>query len=97
MGTFTLTKEQIDAHREARRAKQAIALGERHVELAGFTGPRLVTLMDALMQAKEADALASKPKLVATYSWLQTVKGLAVAGQTVFPPCPHSFEEVIAE
>jgi hypothetical protein len=75
----------------------AIALGEQHVEAAGLTGPRLVTLMDLLMQTREANALSAKPKLVALYTWLQTVKGMAVAGQTTFPPIPHTFEEVISE
>jgi len=74
-----------------------IALGEAWVRGAGLTAARLVTLMDLLLQTKEADALASKPKLTALYTWLQTVKAMAVAGQTAFPPAPHTFEEVVSE
>jgi len=74
-----------------------IQLGERHVSAAGLSGPRLVTLMDLLLQVKEANSLASKPKLVALYTWLQTVKGLALAGQVAFPAAPHTFEEVVSE
>lgn len=74
-----------------------VAAGEAHVAEAGLTASRLVTLFDALMEAKQADALATKPKLVALYTWLKTVKSMAVAGMTSFPPAPHTFEEVVAE
>jgi hypothetical protein len=77
--------------------EQKIQVGEQHVAKAGLTGARLVTLMDLLLQVKEANALASKPKLVALYTWLQTVKAMAIAGQTAFPPAPHTFEEVVSE
>jgi hypothetical protein len=77
--------------------EQKIAAGERHVAAAGLTGERLVTLMDILLQTKEANALARKPKLVALYTWLQTVKGMAIAGIVQFPPAPHTFEEVVSE
>ena len=77
--------------------EQKIAMGERHVAAAGFTGARLVTLMDMMLQAKEAGTLASKPKLVALYTWLQTIKGIAVAGGAGFPNAPYTFEETIAE
>jgi hypothetical protein len=77
--------------------EQKIQVGEQHVAKAGLTGARLVTLMDLLLQVKEADALASKPKLVALYTWLQTVKGMAIAGSVQFPPAPHTFEEVVSE
>jgi hypothetical protein len=77
--------------------EECIALGEQHVQNAGLTGARLVTLMDLLLQTKEANALASKPKLVALYTWLQTVKGMAIAGSVSFPPAPHTFEEVVSE
>lgn len=76
---------------------QKIAAGERAVAAAGFSSARLVTLMDMLLTAKEADALASKPKLVALYTWLQTVKQTALAGSVAFPPAPHTFEEVVSE
>lgn len=76
---------------------EKIALGEQAVANAGLTAARLVTLFDLLLQTKEADAIASKPKLVALYAWLQTVKGMAIAGQTAFPPAPYTFEEVVSE
>ena len=74
-----------------------IALGEAHVDKAGLTGSRMVTLMDLLLRIKEANALESKPKLVALYTWLQTVKAMAIAGATEFPAAPHTFEEVVSE
>lgn len=77
--------------------EEKIRYGEQFVEQAGFSAARLVTLMDLLLQTKEANALGSKPKLVALYTWLQTVKGMAIAGQTAFPPAPHTFEEVVSE
>jgi len=78
-------------------APDPIPLGEAWVRAAGLSAARLVTLMDLLLQTKEADALASKPKLTALYTWLQTVKGMAIAGSVAFPPAPHTFEEVISE
>jgi hypothetical protein len=75
----------------------AIALGEQHVEASGFSAARLVTLFDLLLQAKEAGTLESKPRLVALYTWLQTVKAAAIAGGTEFPAPPFSFEEVVSE
>ncbi len=77
--------------------ERSIKAGEAAVERAGFTASRLVTCMDLLLQTKEANALASKPKLVALYTWLQTVKGMAIAGSVSFPPAPHTFEEVVSE
>jgi hypothetical protein len=29
--------------------------------------------------------------------WLQTVKGMAIAGSVQFPPAPFTFEEVVSE
>lgn len=74
-----------------------IALGESWVETAGLTGSRLVTLFDLLLQTKEAGTLASKPKLVALYTWLQNVKAVAIAGGTEFPASPYTFEDVVTE
>ncbi len=74
-----------------------IEQGERFVVNAGFSADRKVTLLDLLLQAKEANALESKPKLVALYTWLQTVKATALAGSTVFPEAPCTFEEVVGE
>jgi hypothetical protein len=77
--------------------EQAIKRGEMFVQNKGFSAARLVTLMDKLMQVKEADALASNPKLVAVYQWLQQVKAKAIATQTDFSEPPHTFEQVITE
>ncbi|MCK9587965.1 MAG: hypothetical protein WC069_06390 [Candidatus Shapirobacteria bacterium] len=104
-GSLLTMQQKIAADQVARLAERAasmtpeqkITAGEQHVAAAGLTGSRLVTLMDLLLQVKEANALASKPKLVALYTWLQTVKGMAVAGQVGFPPAPFTFEEVVSE
>ena len=77
--------------------QRCIKSGEGAVERAGYTASRLVTCMDLLFQVKEAGALALHPKLVTSYAWLQAVKAAAVAGETMFPPCPHTFEEVVSE
>jgi hypothetical protein len=77
--------------------EQKIALGRKAVEAAGIDGFNMAVLQDMLLTTKEADALASKPKLVALYTWLQTVKGMAIAGQVNFPPTPHTFEEAVSE
>lgn len=97
MGTLSLTKEQLETFRAARRAKQAIHLGTKHVRDAGFDADRKVILLNKLLKAKEENTVANFPKLVALYGWMETVQGMAVAGQTMFPPAPHTFEEVIAE
>ena len=68
------------------------------MESQGFSGSiKMSTLQDELLQAKEAGALESKPKLVATYVWMQTVKGIAKTGSTAFPPAPFTFDQVFAE
>jgi len=77
--------------------QRCIKFGEATVERAGYTASRLVTCMDLLFQVKEAGSLAAHPKLVATYAWLQGVKMVAVAGEIMFQPCPHTFEEVVSE
>ena len=104
-GALKTMKEKMAVEQAARLAERAasmtpeqkIALGEQAVAAAGLTGARLVTLMDLLLQTKEANALAAKPKLVALYTWLQTVKQTALAGSVTFPPAPHTFEEVVSE
>ena len=87
----------MELERPAPTQEQTIRLGEAFVQRSGFTAARLVTLMDKLMQVKEADTLASNPKLVAVYQWLQEVKAKAIAQQTDFSEPPYTFEEVIAE
>lgn len=74
-----------------------LEFAESFIERNGYTASRLVTCMDLLLQAKESNTLADKPKLAATYQWLQTVKGTALAGSISFPPVPFTFEEVISE
>jgi len=104
-GALKTMEEKIAIEQAARLAERAatmtpeqkIAAGEQAVASAGLTGSRLVTLMDLLLQTKEANALAAKPKLVALYTWLQTVKATALAGSVVFPPAPYTFEEVVSE
>lgn len=76
-------------------APNYIALGEAHVEQAGFSAARLVTLFDALLQTKEAGQVEQRPKLVAVYTWMQTVKQTALAGSDQFPAAPYSFEEAL--
>lgn len=77
--------------------EQCIKRGEMFVNSKGFNAQRLVTLMDKLMQVKEADTLASNPKLAATYQWLQEVKAIAINSSVEFPEPPYTFEEVITE
>lgn len=77
--------------------ERSIRRGEKHIEKEGFTSARLVTCMDILLQAKESGTLEQRPKLAATYNWLQEVKQLALSGSTKLPPKPHSFESVLAE
>lgn len=96
--------EMESKHAAAQKAKldamplsKKIEMGESHVERQGFGASRLVTCMDLLLQAKEAGTIADKPKLVAVYQWLQTVKGTALAGSIAFAPAPFSFEEVLSE
>ena len=74
-----------------------IKAGENFVASAGFSAARLVTLMDMMLSAKDAGTLESKPKLVALYTWLQTVKATALAGSITFPVVPFTFEEVVTE
>ncbi len=88
--------EGIEAAAQAHVAR-CIAAGAAHVVRAGFDADKKVILLNKLLKAKDANALASIPKLVALYGWMETVQGMAIAGQTAFPKCPHTFEEVIAE
>ena len=104
-GKLNTQREKMAIDRAARMVEQAvsmtpfqkIALGEKYVADSGLTAARLVTLMDLLLTTKEANALATKPKLVALYTWLQTVKSMTVAGVVNFPPAPYTFEEVVSE
>ncbi len=88
--------EGIEAAAQAHVAR-CIQAGADHVLRAGFDADRKVILLNKLLKAKETDTLASVPKLVALYGWMETIQGLAIAGQTLFPPALHTFEEVVAE
>ena len=44
-----------------------------------------------------ATLATAKPKLVAAYSWSQTVQATAAAGGRMFPKSPFTFAEVFAE
>lgn len=76
-----------------------IRCGERFVNGQGFNGDRKVILLNKMLAVKEQGpaALAAHPKLVALYTWFETVQAIAVAGGIAFPAAPHTFEEVISE
>ncbi len=88
--------EGIEAAAQAHMGR-CIAAGEAHVRAAGFTADRKVILLNKLLKAKDADALASVPKLLALYGWMEATQAAAVAGETSFAAAPYSFEEVVAE
>ncbi len=88
--------EGIEAAAQAHVAK-CLSQGAAYVTAKGFDADKKVILLNKLLSVKEAEALAAHPKLVALYTWFETVQGMAIAGQTMFPPAPHTFEEVIAE
>jgi hypothetical protein len=79
--------------------------GKRFVQNAGYGADEKVICLNKLLKVKEACATAvppvdinvAFPKLVAVYTWLETVQAMAVAGQVNFPPAPHTFEEVVSE
>lgn len=92
----------IEEFRERQKAAliqkpNCIQLGEKFVITQGFDADRKVILLNKLLKAKEANAVTNFPKLVALYTWMETVQGMAVAGQTDFPSAPYTFEEVLAE
>lgn len=87
--------EGIEAAAQAHVAR-CIAAGAAHVA-KGFDADKKVILLNKLLKAKEENTVANFPKLVALYTWMETVQALAVAGQTYLPACPHTFEEVLAE
>jgi len=105
-GNTLIAMAQKQAEQQAARLAERAATmtpeekiheGEKAVERSGLTAARLVTLMDLLLTTKEANAMAAHPKLVSLYTWLQTVKGMSIAGIVAFPPAPHTFEEVLSE
>lgn len=86
-----------EAGASVREAARCIAAGESHVKAAGYNADRKVILLNKLLKAKDADALASVPKLLTLYAWMEGVQAAAVAGETNFAAAPYSFEEVVAE
>ena len=74
-----------------------IALGQLFVVESGFGADEKVTLFDELFEAEKTGTLESKPKLVAVYTWMKTVKEMAKNGLTEFPPAPFTFEQVVHE
>lgn len=73
-----------------------IQQAKKHIE-ASFDWLEIDTMQDKLMVVKAAGAESANPKLIAVYTWLQTVKGMAVAGQIAFPATPYTFEDIVAE
>lgn len=89
---------------------RCIQAGLEFVQKKGFDAIKLLKLSTELQKAKEAAALAgtppedipaaiaaARPKMAALYAWTEAVSAMAIAGQTMFPQPPHTFEEVIAE
>ena len=103
-GQLKTMEEQREIQRAARLLEREAAmtpadkikLAEAHV-LKHFTPLGVSALQDKLLTAKEAGTLETMPKLIAVYTWLKTVQGMAVAGQIAFPEPPYTFDEVLAE
>lgn len=76
---------------------ECIALGQQHVASHGYGPDEKIICLNKLLKMKEAGDPQNHPKMLAVYTWMETVQAMAVAGQSLFPPAPHSFEEVIAE
>lgn len=75
---------------------ECIKLAEAHVGTY-FTPLGVIACQNKIMQVQAAGTQEANPKLVATYAWMMTVQGMAVAGQSTFPAPPHPFDQVIAE
>ncbi|MBE2178879.1 MAG: hypothetical protein IAE97_00200 [Chthoniobacterales bacterium] len=88
--------EGVEAAAQA-HVLRCVDAGKAHVRRAGFDGLEMASLLRRFMEAQQANELANKPKLVALYGWTATVEQQALAGHSIFPPAPHTFEEVMAE
>lgn len=88
--------EGIEAAAQAHIAR-CIQAGADFVNRSGFDADKKVILLNKLLKAKEDNTVANFPKLAALYAWMETVQGMALIGQALFPKAPHSFEEVIKE
>ena len=53
--------------------------------------------LQKIAQHTAAGTLATIPKTIAAATWVQTVKTMALAGNTNFPPAPFTVAEVLAE
>jgi hypothetical protein len=74
----------------------AIKAAEAHIEQY-FTAFGLMEGLKKFLTAQSTNNLAAIPKTVAVATWVETVKGMALAGQLTFPPSPHTFDEIVAE
>ena len=73
-----------------------LALAEAHI-VKYFTAFGLMEGLKKLIAAQELGALNVIPKTVAVATWIETVKAMALVGQTDFPPSPYTFAETLAE
>lgn len=88
--------EGIEAATQA-HVLRCVEAGKAHVRRAGFDGLEMASLLRRFFVAQQNNQLAGKPKLVALYGWTEEVEQMAMAGQTMFPPAPHTFEEAMGE
>jgi hypothetical protein len=99
--TMAEKQEIAQAARLAERAAsmtqaEKIKAAEAHIEKY-FTAFGLMEGLKKLLTAQATDKLDAIPKTLAVAAWVETVKGMALAGQLNFPPAPHTFEEVVTE
>lgn len=75
---------------------ECIAAAEKHIS-ASF-GPLIVSDgLKKIFERTAAGTLATCPKTIAVATWVETVKGMALAGSTDFPPAPATTQEVLSE
>jgi hypothetical protein len=75
----------------------AVAIGQKFVVAQGYGADEKIICLNKLLKIQGEGTMVEHPKLVTTYTWLETVQAMAVAGSIQFPPAPHTFEEVVAE
>ena len=90
-------KESIAQRANEMSPSEKLMAGIEHVQESGFDPGKWVILLNKLLKARMENTVDSKPKLVAIYSWMETVESMAVAGNLDFPPAPYTFEEAILE
>jgi len=75
---------------------ECIAKAERHIT-ASF-GPLIVSDgLKKIFTHQQAGTLSLIPKTIAVATWIETVKAMALAGSTAFPPAPYTVEDVLKE